>query len=195
MDQGWIGSWSPGIGDPTIGGWVTVALYAGVAWSCLRILHLESKRQLMMSTNERLIWRLLMLGMIFLGINKQLDLQSALTEMARIMAIEQGWYSNRRQYQEAFIAAVPVAGLTALAAMLILVWDAPRPTLWACAGAAGLMVFIAIRATSFHHIDEILGWHLVGLPLNWVLEMGSLILLGASARKRRLIDVRKSRNS
>ena len=127
---------------------------------------------------------MLLLGMVALGINKQLDLQSALTEMARILALEQGWYGDRRRYQEAFIVAVPVVGLTALAAMALLVWKAPAPTLWACTGATGLLVFVAIRATSFHGVDEMLGWHLAGLPLNWVLEMGSLVVIGWSARKR-----------
>ncbi len=184
MNQGWIGTWSPGIGDPTIGGWVTVALYAWVAWTCHRVLRSERRRQVVLSTNERLIWRVLTVGTLFLGINKQLDLQSALTELARILAMEQGWYGNRRQYQEAFIAAVPIVGLTTLAAMGVLVWHAPAPTLWACAGVVGLAIFVVIRATSFHHVDQILGWHLGGLPLNWVLEMGSLVVIGLSARQR-----------
>lgn len=184
MHEGWVGNWSPGIGDPTIGGWITVALYALVAWACHRVLRLEHRRLIVMSANERLVWRLLMTGMIALGINKQLDLQSALTEFGRVLAFEYGWYDNRRQYQEAFIAAVPVAGLTMLAAMLVLARDLPAPTLWACAGAAGLIVFVAIRAVSFHHVDEILDWHLGGLPLNWILEMGSLVVIGWGAFKR-----------
>jgi len=71
-----------------------------------------------------------------------------------------------------------------LAAMLVLARDLPAPTLWACAGAAGLIVFVAIRAVSFHHVDEILDWHLGGLPLNWILEMGSLVVIGWGAFKR-----------
>ena len=184
MNEGWMGNWSPGIGDPTIGGWVTVALYALVAWACHRMLRRERLQQVVLSGNERLIWRVLMVGMIALGINKQLDLQSAFTEMARVLAYEQGWYDNRRQYQQAFIAAMPVAGLTALTAMMVLVWHAPAPTLWACAGAAGLLVFVVVRAASFHHVDEILDWRLGLVPLNWVLEMGSLMVIGWSAIKR-----------
>lgn len=184
MHQGWVGDWSPGIGDPTIGGWITVVLYVLAAWACYWVLRLERQRLVVLSANERLIWRLLLLGMIALGINKQLDLQTALTEWGRILAFEQGWYDNRRQYQEAFIAAVPVAGLTALAVMLVLIWGAPAPTLWACTGAAGLVVFVAIRAVSFHHVDEILGWHLAGMPLNWILEMGSLVVIGWGAFRR-----------
>lgn len=184
MNQGWVGTWSPGIGDPTIGGWVTVVLYALVAWGCHRILRSDRLQRINLSVNERHVWRVLMIGMIALGINKQLDLQSALTEFARILAHEQGWYDHRRQYQEAFIAAVPVAGLTALTAMLVLVWNAPASTLLACAGAAGLVVFIAIRAASFHHVDQMLGWEIGGVRLNWALEMGSLVVIGLGALGR-----------
>jgi hypothetical protein len=184
VNQHWIGTWSPGIGDPTVGGWVTVALYIFGALACRRVLRGEQLRRLVLSGNERLIWRLLMIGLIFLGINKQLDLQSAATELARIFAHEYGWYRERRQYQEAFIAASLVMGLTAFAAMAVLVWNAPAPTLRACAGATGLMMFVGIRAASFHHVDEMLGWSLGGLPLNWAIEMGSLLVIGWNARIR-----------
>jgi hypothetical protein len=184
MSDGWIGNWSPGIGDPTVGGWLTVVLYAWTAWMAFRILQRERRQRIALSTNEKTIWRLMLVGMIALGINKQLDLQSALTEMGRILAHEQGWYANRRQIQEAFIVAVFIVALTALAAITVLVWKAPAATLWACAGASALLMFIAIRAASFHGMDEMLAWSLAGLPLNWVLEMGSLLVIGWHARRR-----------
>lgn len=184
MNEGWIGSWSPGIGDPTLAGWLTVALYAWAAWMCFRVLRRERLRRLFLSPNERLVWRLMFAGMIALGINKQLDLQSAFTEGARLLAMKQGWYDHRRQFQEAFVVAIPIVGLTALGALAVLVWHAPASTLWTCAGVAGLMVFIAIRASSFHHVDEMLNWHLAGFRLNWVLEMGSLLVIGLGARRR-----------
>lgn len=186
MNQAWIGTWSPGIGDPTMSGWLTVVLYALAAWACYRILRQVRLQHIAMSGNERLIWRLLVVTMICLGINKQLDLQSAATEWMRMVSMQQGWYDHRRQYQEAFVAALPVAGLTAFAALIVLMWNAPRPTLWVCAGATGLIVFVAIRAASFHHVDVLLNWRLVGLALNWILEAGSLmvILAGALTRTR-----------
>jgi hypothetical protein len=187
MNQGLIGSWSPGMGDPSVGGWITVALYAWAAWTCLQVLQHERRQRFFLSSNERVIWRLLLVGMIALGINKQLDLQSAFTELARLHAHEHGWYSNRRQFQQAFVAAVPILGLTALTALCVLAWHAPAQTLWSCMGAAGLAVFVAIRAASFHHVDEMLNWHLAGLRFNWIIEMGSLVVIGLGARKRILV--------
>lgn len=184
MNEGWIGAWSPGIGDPSVGGWLTVVLYGLAAWACFRVLQSANRHGIVLGDNERMVWRLLFWGMIALGINKQLDLQSALTELARLHAHEHGWFDQRRRYQQAFIAAVPVMGLTALAVLALLVWKSPPATLWTCAGAAGLVVFVAIRAVSFHHLDKWLGWRLAGLPLNWILEMGSLLVIGSGARRR-----------
>jgi hypothetical protein len=184
MNQGWIGDWSPGIGDPSIGGWLTVALYVLAAWACLQVLNAGRGQRFHLDPNERTLWRLLLVAMVLLGINKQLDLQSALTELARMQAVEQGWYDQRRQIQEAFVASVPVVGLTALAALMVLAWKTPAQTLWSCAGAAGLVVFVAIRAASFHKVDDMLGWQLAGLNLNWIVEMGSLLVISLGARRR-----------
>jgi len=71
-----------------------------------------------------------------------------------------------------------------MAMMAVLVWSAPAPTWWACAGTAGLIVFVTMRAASFHHMDEMLRWRMGGMTLNWVLEIGSLLVIGGSAVKR-----------
>lgn len=184
MNAGWIGAWSPGIGDPTPGGWITVLFYACAAWACYRATSRMRRLHSTLDRNETLIWSTLLAGMVILGINKQLDLQSALTEIARTSAVAHGWYEKRQQYQEAFVAAMPIVGATVLAAMMVLAWETPWSTRLACAGAAGLVVFVAIRAASFHEVDEALRRQLAGLTLNWILEMGSLavIIVGATAR-------------
>jgi hypothetical protein len=35
--DGWIGSWSPGIGDPTVAGWITVFAYFAASLLCWRV--------------------------------------------------------------------------------------------------------------------------------------------------------------
>ena len=97
MNHGLIGTWSPGIGDPSVGGWLTVALYFGAAalvWGLLRRWPHWSSGQ------EAWFWKLLLIALVLLGINKQLDLQSAFTETARLLAVKQGWYAERRQARE-----------------------------------------------------------------------------------------------
>ena len=45
-----------------------------------------------------------------LGVNKQLDLQTLFTQLARDLAMAQGWYEERRRYQVAFIIAIGLLG-------------------------------------------------------------------------------------
>lgn len=185
--QGLVGSWSPGIGDPSLGGWLTVLLYVAAAWMTWRVLKTMPKAA-RNGSHERWFWRLLFLGLILLAVNKQLDLQSALTEIGRMAAERGGWYEDRHQVQAAFIAGVAIMGLTAMAAVLYLVWDSPSETLMTLAGAAGLLIFVIVRAASFHHVDAWLGQDIAGIRMNWLMEMGSLmvILWGSWRRGGRL---------
>lgn len=184
MTQGLIGIWSPGIGDPTIGGWLTVLLYAATAasvWVLLKRVDFTHRER------EQWVWRGLLLGLILLGIDKQLDLQSALTELGRITARHQGWYDNRAPVQEAFIAATGILGLTLLAATASLVLEAPGATLSALAGGFSLLMFVMVRAVSLHQIDRLLSLDLAGLKYNWIIEMGALVWILASATLRRRV--------
>ena len=183
MKQGLIGNWSPGMGDPSIGGWLTVLLYVAAAWATFRLLIAWKATGTV--PHERWFWRALLTGLIFLGVNKQLDLQSALTEIWRILAHKQGWYADRRQLQEAFIVGMAMMGLTLFFATLHLTWGAPASTRWATLGGVGLVVFVVIRAASFHHVDTFLGYRLSGIRVNWMLEMGALFLIIGSAMRRR----------
>jgi len=184
LSQGTIGNWSPGIGDPTVGGWLTVLLYAAAAaviWWLLRRVDFTHHEP------ERWVWRILLLGLIALGINKQLDLQTALTELGRISAHRQGWYDNRMQIQQAFIAGAAMLGITFLAALLFLAWGSHTSTLFALVGGGILLVFVTMRAASFHHVDGLLNAELAGLRYNWIIEMGGLAWILTSAWWRRRI--------
>jgi hypothetical protein len=182
LNQGLIGNWSPGIGDPTIGGWLTVCLYAATAvaiWLVLRRVDFTRKE------SEQWVWRGLLLALVALGINKQLDLQSALTELGRIAAQRQGWYDHRGQVQEAFIAGTGILGMTLLAALVVLAWGSQGATMTALAGGFALLVFVMVRAASFHHVDLLLNRDFSGLKYNWIVEMGALAWILASALRRR----------
>jgi len=92
-------NWRPGIGDPTIGGWVTVLLYFLAVISCWK-----TARNSYLSDWK--VWYAISVLLFAMGINKQLDLQSALTELGRVLAYQEGWYANRQTVQLYFIAAV-----------------------------------------------------------------------------------------
>src|SRR5213595_770462 len=53
--------------------------------------------------NAPIFWFTLCGLLVALGFNKQLDLQSDLTEVGRSMAKSEGWYENRRVFQGIFV--------------------------------------------------------------------------------------------
>lgn len=122
MQQGWIGDWSPGTGDTTAGGWIAAAQYSCAAWACHQVVGANARILPIPRGNGHLIRRLLAMGMGFSGFNKQRHLPSAFHELACAWAYEQSWCRNRRQYQQAFVAAVPVAVIARTAMMAVLVW-------------------------------------------------------------------------
>ena len=172
-------TWRPGIGDPTIGGWITVVLYFGAVLTTWRATQFTEGR-------EQKLWLLIALMFIFLGINKQLDLQSALTEAGRMLAIKQGWYAARRIVQLWFIAGVAAVCLCIAVTLLRLASEAPVSTCLALVGMVFVLAFVLIRAASFHHIDRFIDARILGLKWNWVLEMGgiSIVLVASQWRDR-----------
>ncbi len=196
------GRWQAGLGDPTLLGWVTVGAYAVtafMAWSQWR--HEVAHRQ---DPNNRLVaswrgrgghaapapwfWLMLTLILAFLCLNKQLDLQSWFTEVARDHAKAHGWYERRGQFQVGFIQAlgvlVPVVLLLLLARLRP--FDAARGV--ALTGLVVLSAFVLMRAASFHGVDTLLQSEWLGMRLNGWLELSAigLIAWGAWLGQRKL---------
>lgn len=172
--SGWVGSWTPGIGDPTFLGWFTVVAYAAAAFLCHRLRtrllpHADSLRR-----RERRYWSGMALVLLFLCINKQLDLQTAMTELFRGMAKRGGWYAARQVLQVAFIGTVAVLLFIATGLFWVLARHLPSSARWAGMGLIAISVFVLVRASSFHQIDRLLGWHVLRFRLNWVLELGGI---------------------
>ena len=176
---GWVGRWSPGIGDPTVAGWVTVIAYVAGAYLCGRAYRRSHQKP------ERRAWLLLAVGMLALGLNKQLDLQTALTEAGRSVAVQQGWYEGRRVVQAAFVLAVAAFALLVAAWLWLQARRGSVALRRAFIGAVALGAFVVIRAASFHHVDLLLGRSLLGLRLNVLLELGGIawVAVGAATYK------------
>jgi len=208
-DEGWIGSWSPGIGDPTVAGWITVFAYFTAALLCWRVYRnrlaraasssvpgfalvllpwvlalLGRKRQLDrvgVEVRARALWMGLTLLLLFLGVNKQLDLQTVVTEVGRMAASAGGWYEERRVVQLAFIALVIVAGAWGLRSVWLLARGNVTELRAVLLGTVFLLCFVAIRAASFHHVDLLLGHSVAGLRLNSILELGGIAIIAVGA--------------
>jgi hypothetical protein len=170
------GRWEIGIGDPTPLGWITVAAYALAAWLAWR--NVGAARRTAVPES---FWVALTLLLLALGLNKQLDLQTWFSQAGRDLALEQGWYEQRRVVQALFIVALTAGALAA-------VWWACRQwhTLWheyraAFVGVCVLLAFIVIRAASFHHIDVVLRSDLGATSLHRALELIGVLAVAAGS--------------
>ncbi len=180
--------WYPGLGDPTPMGFITVAAYFFAAWACFRAYRAEARSAVvgMLATGARrderllsLFWLGLFCMLILLGLNKQLDLQTLLTQTARDLSKAQGWYYDRRPVQLLFIALVGLGGIAASVGLAYALRRVIRRVWLAVLGVAELMVFIVVRAASFHHVDQLLFTGTV--RLNWVLELSGISLIAIAA--------------
>ena len=166
--------WEPGIGDPSVYGWVTVGAYAFGALCCWR----ASRRG---ASRERWLWLLLTAIMAFLCVNKQLDLQTLFTDIGRAEAKAHGWYDRRREYQLAFIV---MAGIACLAAILVLLRKARRASgtvRGAIVGLGLLLLFVLVRASSFQKVDWLIGRDLGSFRVNHLMELGGIAIVTISA--------------
>ncbi|HEY8122571.1 MAG TPA: hypothetical protein VII78_14710 [Myxococcota bacterium] len=184
---GWIGSWSPGIGDPTPAGWLATVAYfaaAGCCWAAARRIKPEYRRAPSLRREWRL-WGTLSALLALLGVNKQLDLQSALTEIARGLARSGGWYEQRRGLQLAFVAVVALVALLAAVASLWATRRTSPPVRVAVVGFGALLAFVVARAASFHHVDMAISHEWLGLRVSSLVELAGLAVLIVAARWQR----------
>lgn len=175
-----LSRWQPGIGDPTWQGWATVLIYLLAAFLALRVLG-RAGFPLATRRRERLFWMFIALVVAGLAVNKQMDLQSALTAGGRCLARAQGWYSERRQVQVAFILALVGAAMAFLACLLVLLRKTWSRSILPAVGLVFICAFVLIRAVGFHHI----GW-MPGLPMlvmrgNTALEWTGPLLISLGA--------------
>jgi magnesium-transporting ATPase (P-type) len=169
----WMGNWRPEIGDPSIMGWFTVASY----FACAGVACLAAVRNRKRDDKAFALWVTIAILMAVLGINKQLDLQSLLTEIGRQIARAQGWFEMRRTVQFWFIALFGAIILTVYIWYIITFKSMIRRSWLAFCGLFFLMSFIVIRAVSFHHVDELIQYELGGVRMNWMFELSGIYMI------------------
>jgi hypothetical protein len=167
--------WHAHIGDPNATGWITVAAYATCALlAVLVVLRAKPGR-------TRKFWVMMVVLMAFLAVNKELDLQSALTAVGRCVSQLQGWYAERRPFQREFILALLAATGAGFALGLYLMrHDLARNGL-AILGLTVVAGFVAVRAVGFHHFDSLINTRVVDVRFNFIFEVSGLILIALNA--------------
>ena len=168
--------------SPLPTGWPELARHA---WESLRATLIalradprgqSSKRQLLPT-----FWFVLCGMMVFLGFNKQLDLQTCFTQVGRDLARSEGWYQERRVVQLLFVVFMLLLGMATVAASWWYIHSAWRRYRIAFLGIIYLVVFVIIRAASFHHVDIFLKSSFAGLAFNHILEVSGIVFIAYSA--------------
>ena len=172
--------WDPVIGDPTVAGWVTVAIHAAVALLAARLAW-RAPFPSQSRARERRFWILLCICFLALAINKQLDLQSFLTATGRCAAKLQGWYGSRRAVQMLFLLGIAFGAVLALWSLFWLFRGTWARTGLPILGLSIVLGFVMMRAVGFHHFDRLLGVQVFSLRGNFVLEVAGPVLVGLSA--------------
>lgn len=179
--------WSPGIGDPHFMGWVTVVVYAACALVAL-ILSVRNPFQGPNAWRERVFWGGLGVVMVFMAVNKQLDLQTLMTVIGRCHAQIEGWYDDRQGVQRGFIRSLALAAVVLALSVAWFLRASLRRNILAVLGFAFVLGFVVIRAVGFHDVDELISAEVMTVRVNWILELSGLvlILLAALPKLRRL---------
>ncbi len=178
------------IGDPTPFAWATVVMYLLAAllcfvcaWKAERIFR-DGHVWL-----HRFIWGSLGFGLLFLGVNKQLDLQSWFTKVVKAIVRQQGWYEAGQGGQGLFILGLLViSGLAFLVGLFFLrhVW---RQYWLLMFGVLFIVRFVITRAAEFYGVDlPKLSQFTGGYRILWAMEfLGAFfIALAAIYNLRRL---------
>lgn len=179
--------WYERIGDGWPLAWVTVAAYLVAAVLCALTARRVADDG---GDDERALWWMAGAALLALGINKQLDLQVALIEGGRELALTYGWYGARRMVQMAVFAIVLlVLGASALW-LLRRVWRQDATLKLAFAGLAVIAAYVALRLAKFQHVLwDVRGFDGPGwLPM---LELGGIALVAIAAGWRRRLRGRR----
>lgn len=143
---------------------------------------------------SRATWILVTLLMGFLCINKQLDLQSLFTDIGRVISWKQGWYEQRREFQKWFVLGVLAASVLTTMVLVLRFRGFWQRHFLLSAGLVFLLTFIAVRAISFHHVDVLLKSRVVGVKMNWFLELTGIALVWLAALRDYLTPRRAARS-
>lgn len=172
--------WQPVIGDPGWQGWATVLVYlaaAALSWRAAGSAAFPATTW----RRERLFWIVTACLLAFLAVNKQLDLQSALTAAGRCLARAQGWYGQRRLVQWGFLLALALLALAFLAIGLRSLRGSLSRSALPLLGLVFVCSFVLMRAVGFHHADRLLGLPVLGLRANNALEWTGPVLISLGA--------------
>jgi len=170
-------AWTKTAGDPTLLGWATTVGYALAVVLCLRATLVRKCA----GAGESVVWRMSAWVLIFLGVNKQLDLQTLLITIGRATAQTGGWYDDRRVVQKLFVGVLALAliGLVSLAVSRHGFFLRNHRLM--AVGLGLVLIYALLRAAEINHLELNLSSKPADQPWLWIIEVTgiTLCILGA----------------
>lgn len=176
-------SWYQIGGDPTLSGWLTAFAFVGAAALCALVAWQAERIFLGRRVSyHRLVWVVFSFGLLFLGINKQLDLQTTFTQFLKEIAWRQGWYAFGQQLQVLFIAGMIIVGLGFLVGLGWILRHSWKRYWILLLGLLFITRFVIVRAAGFYGVYlPPLSQFTSGIRLNWLLEPSAALLFALAA--------------
>jgi hypothetical protein len=173
--------WERYIAQTTFMGWLIGAGYATAILFCvfliLRAVEIVPPDQVF---TYRILWFCIALILIFLSINRLLDIQFILTDWGRRIALGQGWYYQRYTLQMFFIAGVCISIVITLVIMELMFPEMWRQN-WLTLGCLLLLIgLIVISSVSFHPVDQFLNQKIMNFRLGRLFELTGVISVSLS---------------
>lgn len=171
--------WRPGIGDPSLMGWLTVVAYLGLAFLCFAsLVSMSDMLPSELVKYQTRSWRVLGFTFFALAVVKMFNLLSLPTAIGRTLAWQRGWYRNWHSVQFQTTIGLVLAGIVAI----LIVWNLFRHVQarnrLLILGVIILLGFVLLRATSLHTVDAVLNHRVLGIKVNWILELGVIAHIG-----------------
>ncbi|MGH9592667.1 MAG: hypothetical protein ACRD5L_06220 [Bryobacteraceae bacterium] len=167
-------------GDLTLWGWATAVAYVVGAILCERAARVTPRDESRRSDNQW-PWSAVAAVLLFLGVNKLLNLQTVLIHLGREVSWTGGWYQDRRTVQVMFVLFFTLALVAALAIGLKK-WGRflkERPAV--LVGILLLSLFVVIRASAFNHLEDQFRVKLHDDDWSWALEWTGILCIAGSA--------------
>ncbi len=185
-----------GFNDSTFLGWLTTGLYVAASTLCVIAARWPARgRPSPQPARQRIagFWILVGVVLFVLAVNKQLDLQTVLTEKLRDMAEGGGWYGKRRMWQFMFVV-MAAAGLTGafwgVHRLLGRHWRSHRLAL---AGVALVGAYLLLRIVDIERMGEMTNLPLSATHVRTVVEWAGLLCLAAAAWRHAVLCERPGR--
>jgi MFS family permease len=157
-------------GNLSLLGWIVAVAYVLGAVFCVRA-GLVTQQHGRRHSNKEQPWWGLAAVLLFLGVNKWLDLQTVLIGLGRAASRTEGWPQSGRAVQVVFVVLFTLAILAAAIACLTKWGWFLKKHPGVCAGVALLFLFLVVRDATINHVDELLHVSLYDDSWGWILEL------------------------